>query len=323
MRHAPPRFKARFLPIGLVSALVLLSSVEPAKAQTPDMEPLRALALELVNTSRDAEDLPALQLESKLTKAAQSHADDMLARDFYAHESPEGSTVSDRYQAAGGSKWLLTAENIAKCDGCEPPLSEAYVRQMHEGWMDSPGHRENILRKGLDHFGFGMAVDQGGALYAVQTFAGPGTSNGGGAADAKPLTLQEQAELALAQVNERRKKAGRASLELSQALSEAALSILPDPDDERFSINGDSNAYDVLSDEERRNWSSLTLLSASCGGCGVGTLAADVKHFMQRWLERPEYGKMLLSEEASHMGFAMAANGKGRKIGLGVIGKRR
>lgn len=131
-----------------------------AGAQEAVSAGLRKYALELVNKERTSRHLAPLRLEAKLIRAAQSHADDMLRRNFYSHNSPEGKTVSDRYQAAGGNRWLLTAENIAKCTGCKSPVDENYIRQMHKGWMESPGHRANILRKGLTEFGYGWLSDR-------------------------------------------------------------------------------------------------------------------------------------------------------------------
>ncbi|NJM34698.1 MAG: CAP domain-containing protein [Rhodomicrobium sp.] len=174
------------LAVSMLGALVFAHAIafslaNPAQAEEASLNKLRMLALQLVNASRKEHKLSPLALESKLTEAAQFHASDMMRRSYYAHSSPEGKTVADRYQKAGGSRWVLTAENIAKCDGCPPALSEAQIRKLHEGWMNSPGHKANILRAGLTGFGYGLAVTSGGTLYAVQTFAGPGTPDGGSA----------------------------------------------------------------------------------------------------------------------------------------------
>ena len=64
-----------------------------------------------------------------LDKAAQAHAEDMLQRHYYAHETPEGKDPRDRFLAAGGSPSSLVEENIARCAGCpvppRPPQSTA------------------------------------------------------------------------------------------------------------------------------------------------------------------------------------------------------
>jgi uncharacterized protein YkwD len=320
MHQAVRKLKAQLGFIILVPLLGLLPVLPAAYAQDADMAAFRKLALELVNQERARENLPPLVLENKLNEAAQAHAADMLARDFYAHESPEGKTVSDRFQAAGGSKWLLTAENIAKCEGCDPPLTRAYVRQMQQGWMNSPGHRANILRKGLDTFGFGMTVSGGGTLYAVQNFAGAGTPQG---ADLTPASPEKQAALALEKVNERRKAAGVQLLRASETLTAAARRLAPDPRDADFKVRRGEDLYGALPKAEQKNWSSLTILTASCGGCGVKPVAADVEYLAGQWLEHKEYGAALTSGDVTHLGFARVANGEGRKLGVGLIGTHR
>ena len=126
--------------------------------QVGDLERLRQRALELVNQVRSEHDLPPLELGDILNEAAQAHAEDMLARDYYGHVSPDGENVMDRYQEAGGDRWRLVLENIAQCQGCPTPPTAERVEAFQEGWMESPGHRENILSRGLDRFGFGIAA---------------------------------------------------------------------------------------------------------------------------------------------------------------------
>ena len=175
--------RQRRFPVHLVAVAVLLAGVLTALEASPqpatgDLAQLRGRALALVNEARERHGLAHLELGADLNEAAQAHARDMLERGYYAHVSPEGETVADRYRATGGSPWHLVAENIARCLGCELPPSTARVEALHEGWMKSPPHRENILRRGLDRFGFGIIVRQDQRLYAVQTFAGPGMPRG-------------------------------------------------------------------------------------------------------------------------------------------------
>jgi uncharacterized protein YkwD len=305
-----------------VAALVLLSSASAGRETGGDA--LRWLALELVNKSRAEHNLPPLRLEAKLSLAAQFHADDMLRRDYYAHNSPEGRSVSDRYQSFGGSRWVLTAENIAKCEGCKPPLSEAYVRQMRERWMQSPGHRANILRNGLDRFGYGIVIDETERFYAVQTFAGPGAPEGvASTAGETLLSPDEQARAALDRINERRKASGRKPLRLSPPLSVAARNLAPGPDAPDFNVDKSADLYGALPPSERNSWPSLTVLIASCGGCGAVPVAADVANFTTQWLEHQDYRKIVLADDLTHWGFTIAADGRGKKIAVGLTGRRK
>lgn len=299
-------------------ALVPLALAAPAKAQPDDLQQLRARALELVNEARKAEGLNSLQLGQDLNAAAQFHARDMLRRSYYAHKSPEGKTVADRYQAQGGSRWRLTAENIARCKGCGRP-SIARVERLHEGWMNSPEHRENILREGLTRFGFGIAGGGDRPLYAVQTFAGPGTPRGTARAeDDAEIGASEAAKAALAIVNEARRKKGVQPLQASGVLDKAAAALASGRDDMKLA---DDALFEALPEEARSQWRALSALMARCGGCGARRSRADVRNFAQQWLDGG--GASLLDARFAHMGFALAANGEGRKTAIALLGQGR
>jgi uncharacterized protein YkwD len=283
---------------------------------------LRQKALELVNQARAAHGLSRLEPGPDLDAAALSHAQDMLRRDYFSHISPDGGNVQDRYVAAGGSRWELVAENIAKCDGCAPPVTEATVEWLQEGWMNSPEHRENILRRGLTRFGFGIAVDAAKGLDAVQTFAGPGTPRGAGqdAAQTGALNRQEIAARATDLLNEARRRAGMGDLHTSPALGEAARNLLPDPNADAGPLTVGENPFEALPEGERGKWRSLSVVAGACGGCGAEPTAADIRFFRDQWLDNPQYKQRLLDPNATAIGFAMRASGGGRKTAVLVLG---
>ena len=75
--------------------------------------------------------------------------------------------------------------------------------------MNSPGHRKNILLRGITEFGFGIAVDARGNLYAVQNFAGPGADTDAAGDEIKPIGPEEQITLVLgSSTRNARKQAG-------------------------------------------------------------------------------------------------------------------
>ncbi|MGQ4379898.1 CAP domain-containing protein [Streptomyces sp. SAS_267] len=117
----------------------------------------------LTNGERAAAGLPPLATDATLTAAAQAHSADMVARDFYAHTSPEGSRPWDR-AAAAGSAHRAVGENIA----CGQRSPAEVVR----GWMDSPGHRANILKRDFTHIGIGLAGGSRAGTYWTQLFGG-------------------------------------------------------------------------------------------------------------------------------------------------------
>ncbi|NUP40131.1 MAG: stress protein [Streptomyces sp.] len=115
----------------------------------------------LTNAERAAAGLPPLAPDPNLTVAAQRHSEDMVARDFYSHTAPEGSQPWDR-AAAAGCRHRGIGENIA----CGQRTPSEVVR----GWMDSPGHRANILKPEFSHIGIGYATGSRAGTYWTQLF---------------------------------------------------------------------------------------------------------------------------------------------------------
>ncbi|MER5386310.1 CAP domain-containing protein [Streptomyces sp. NPDC002688] len=117
----------------------------------------------LTNAERASAGLPPLSADTPLTTAAQAHSADMVARDFYAHTSPEGGQPWDRAAAAGCTRRTI-GENIA-CGQRSPA-------EVVQGWMDSPGHRANILKPDFTHIGIGLAGGGRAGTYWTQLFGG-------------------------------------------------------------------------------------------------------------------------------------------------------
>lgn len=287
----------------------LVGSVH-AQPVPSDLESLRERSLELVNQARTERGLPPLDYTETLNEAADAHARDMLARDYYSHRSPEGENVRDRYLAAGGQQWRVIRENIARCAGCPAPGLEA-VKELHEGWMNSPGHRKNILAEGLDGYGFGIAHDDGRRL-AVQTFAGQGTEPAELVeGEPEPLDPEAQTELAADLINEAR---GSSSVSPAPALVEHVASILPDGSHDQVELG----ELDVLSGlPAGLRYRQYRALFARCGGCGATPTDADVHSFIDQWREGSR--STLLQKSLSAIGMAIAADGRGSKIAVAIL----
>ncbi|MEU5703929.1 CAP domain-containing protein [Streptomyces aurantiacus] len=115
----------------------------------------------LTNAERAAAGLPPLTEDPLLIRAAQAHSVDMVARAFYSHTSPDGSEPWHRAAAAGSARRTI-GENIA----CGQRSPAEVVR----GWMDSPGHRANILKPAFTHIGVGFAGGGSAGTYWTQLF---------------------------------------------------------------------------------------------------------------------------------------------------------
>ncbi|WP_077799160.1 CAP domain-containing protein [Streptomyces sp. JHA26] len=117
----------------------------------------------LTNRERARAGLPGLAADPRLTTAAQAHSADMVARNFYSHTDPDGGRPWDRAAAAGATRRTV-GENIA-CGQRSPA-------EVVEGWMNSPGHRANILRADFTHIGVGLAGGGRAGMYWTQLFGG-------------------------------------------------------------------------------------------------------------------------------------------------------
>lgn len=121
---------------------------------------LEARMLELVNKERVANGLRPLAADPELTVVARKHSGDMFSRGYFAHDTPEGRSPFDRMQA-GGVSFRTAGENLALA----PSLQVA-----HNGLMNSPGHRANILGKDFGRVGIGILDGGMRGLMVTQNF---------------------------------------------------------------------------------------------------------------------------------------------------------
>ncbi|MCS0603119.1 sigma-70 family RNA polymerase sigma factor [Streptomyces sp. LP11] len=112
-----------------------------------------AQVIALVNKERATAGCGPVTEDSELDKAAQAHSDDMAARNFFEHTNPDGADPGQRITAAG-YRWSTYGENIAK--GQQTPES------VMDSWMNSPGHRANILNCSFKNLGVGVHRGSGG-----------------------------------------------------------------------------------------------------------------------------------------------------------------
>jgi uncharacterized protein YkwD len=130
--------------------------VDDAKAR-PDLE---MKMLDLVNQERTKRGLKPLQWDPELVPVARTHSQDMFARGYFSHYTLEGKDPFDRMKAAG-IKYYSAGENLA----LGPSLSIC-----HEGLMNSPGHRANILNVSYGRVGIGILDGGAYGLMISQEF---------------------------------------------------------------------------------------------------------------------------------------------------------
>jgi uncharacterized protein YkwD len=119
---------------------------------------------ELTNQERKAKKIAPLKLNAALSKIARAHSDNMARQGKLAHVLDE-KDFDDRVRDAG-YRFSALAENVGSG-------KSATIEMLMKAWMDSEGHRVNILDGDYTEVGIGLARDADGRLYSTQIFAHP------------------------------------------------------------------------------------------------------------------------------------------------------
>lgn len=121
------------------------------------------------NRRRRNHGIGTLEYSAHLSAIALQHSRDMASRDYFSHESPDGDSTLDRYRAHDHDDRSV-GENIAYRQPTPTAAVDEIASSVVDGWMDSPGHRENILRERFEKEGIGVYIDSDGTAYATQNF---------------------------------------------------------------------------------------------------------------------------------------------------------
>jgi uncharacterized protein YkwD len=143
---APQGLYTREQSIATFNNIRLMSASEQADGPA-DASAFEQEVLKLTNIERANYGLAPLQWHEVLGKLSRAYSADMSARDFFGHICPDGSNPFDRMNNAVIT-YRAAAENVAF--GYRTPADVV------KGWMDSPGHRQNILNPSLTHIGIGF-----------------------------------------------------------------------------------------------------------------------------------------------------------------------
>lgn len=130
--------------------------------------------LEMINAERAAHGCQPLHVEARLTEAAERQSRQMVERHYFSHTAPDGSTPGRRVKDAG-YVYQMVGENIE--------VNSDVPEEVVDTWMNSPGHRENILMCAFKETGIAVAwqeddqpvagVPRGFRAYWTQVFAMP------------------------------------------------------------------------------------------------------------------------------------------------------
>lgn len=119
-----------------------------------------ARMLEMINAERREHGLRPLEMDPELRDVARKHSRDMFQRGFFSHVNPDGENPFDRMREEG-IRFGTAGENLAMAPT---------VRIAHEGLMQSPGHRANILNRSFGKVGIGVYASSGYNKVFTQVF---------------------------------------------------------------------------------------------------------------------------------------------------------
>lgn len=125
----------------------------------------------LTNEERKKAGVPALAYDEALAAVAAKHSEDMALREYFSHDSPEGCDAGCRLHDAGYT-YVAWGENIAWISSFEETSAEELAEQFVESWLDSAGHRRNMLSDNFTHEGIGIA-EHDNRTYITVNFAHP------------------------------------------------------------------------------------------------------------------------------------------------------
>lgn len=142
-------------------------------ATLPDVAKVEAAIVRLTNDFRTRNHLAAVAVEPHLARAARAYAEFLASRGQFSHTA-DGRQPQQRVEAAGYA-YCETAENLALHQDSRGFESRALAAKAVEGWMNSPGHRRNLLNAGVTEIGVAVAKapDRDPKYIAVQVFARP------------------------------------------------------------------------------------------------------------------------------------------------------
>jgi uncharacterized protein YkwD len=107
--------------------------------------------IRLVNARRKSIGCPELKWDDRIAAVAQRHSRDMVQRNFFSHRNPDGEDPFDRLRGAN-IEYSAAAESIAS--------GPKTGREAFEAWLNSPGHRRNMLNCRYTRQGVGRAMDR-------------------------------------------------------------------------------------------------------------------------------------------------------------------
>lgn len=125
---------------------VVQEKPDEEKVQNANVSAIEQAVLDLTNAERQKAGLKPLQIDKNLMNSARQKSTDMATNNYFSHTSPTYGSPFDQMKANGIS-YRAAAENIA--------MGQRSAEEVVKAWMESPGHRQNILTPNFTHIGIG------------------------------------------------------------------------------------------------------------------------------------------------------------------------
>jgi len=140
--------------------------------------------IELTNEVRGQHGLHPLSKSPQLMDSALAHSQDMASHHFISHTGSDGSNVAKRVTKAGYTNWTTVGENCA--------MGQRTPEEVIQGWLDSPGHRANLLNENFHELGVGYVEGEILTPVGFQFRGGYWTQNFGSRLNVYPVYKFEQ-----------------------------------------------------------------------------------------------------------------------------------
>lgn len=218
-----------------------------------DQESFEQQVVTLVNQERTSRGIPPLKRNDALDAAAYGHSQDMGVNDFFSHTGSDGSSPDDRIRDAGYTNLGWWGENIAA--GHSSPEDVMYDPEF--GWMNSDGHRANILREEFREIGVGYYYDAGDTYPAGSWgYTHYWTQNFGSRSGVYPVIINSEA--------------------YSTTSSTVDLYVYGPSDAQQMRFSNDNVTWSTW-----QTYDATTTWALAAGGAGTRTVYAQVKNNSQ------------------------------------------
>lgn len=145
-----------------VKSLTCFEQEKESSSPKKDVTTIELDLFNLVNIEREELGLAPVRFSPPLSFLARKHSQDMALREDISHLSTSGETYSERL-VEGGFYFIKNGENVA--------YSQTFIPEfIHKGFMDSPGHRANVLDPDFDELGIGVVFKKDKGYYVTQDF---------------------------------------------------------------------------------------------------------------------------------------------------------